>query len=89
MGVLAGAGGGLIRDVITDHETILLRRELYITPILASAAVYFAAREWSPWPAATVATVAMCVGATIRCGSIWRGWTFPAWLSHRPGGSGS
>lgn len=84
MGVLTGAGGGLIRDVITAHETILLRRELYITPILASAAVYFGAREWTAWHGSTIATVAMLVGAAIRCASIWRGWTFPAWLSHRP-----
>jgi uncharacterized membrane protein YeiH len=88
MGVLTGAGGGLIRDVITGHETILLRRELYITPILASAVVYFAAREWTAWPAASTATAAMLVGATIRCTSLWRGWTFPPWLSHRPGAAG-
>lgn len=83
MGVITGAGGGLIRDVITGHETILLRRELYITPILAGALTYFACREWTTLPLATIAVIAMLIGATIRCAAIWRGWAFPAWLSYR------
>lgn len=86
MGVITGAGGGLIRDVITGHETILLQRELYITPILAAAAVYFGLLAVGMLPASVDATLAMAVGAAIRCAAIWRGWAFPVWLSHRARG---
>jgi uncharacterized membrane protein YeiH len=34
MGVITGIGGGMIRDLLTGHPTLLMSRDLYATPIL-------------------------------------------------------
>lgn len=47
-GVLTGIGGGLIRDVLTGRENLLLSRELYATPILAGAIIYVALLQFIP-----------------------------------------
>lgn len=83
MGVITGVGGGVIRDVVTGHPTILLRRELYITPILAGSAVYFALHELSRLDTDTLATMAIAIVALIRLGALRFGWAFPDWLTYR------
>ena len=40
MGIITGIGGGLIRDVLTGRPTLLITRDLYITPILTGCIVY-------------------------------------------------
>ncbi|MXP25910.1 trimeric intracellular cation channel family protein [Altererythrobacter indicus] len=39
MGVLTGSAGGIIRDVVAGVPSILMRRELYITPAAVSASL--------------------------------------------------
>jgi uncharacterized membrane protein YeiH len=39
MGIITGIGGGLIRDVLTDRPTLIITRDLYITPILTGCIV--------------------------------------------------
>lgn len=83
MAVIAGAGGGIIRDVMTGHPTILLRRELYITPIIVGCSGYFVLREITPLGAGTLSTLAIAIIAAIRIGSVRWGWAFPDWLTYR------
>ena len=83
MGVITGVGGGLIRDVITGHPTILLSRELYITPILAGGGLYLLLRGaefLEPGEATIAGAVAIAV---LRAGAIMWGWAFPDWLTFR------
>ena len=40
MGVLTATFGGIIRDVLAEEPSVLLRRELYVTPALIGAAVF-------------------------------------------------
>ena len=40
MGVLTAAFGGVIRDVLAHEPSVLLQRELYVTPALAGAATF-------------------------------------------------
>ena len=40
MGVLTATVGGVIRDVIAQHPSVLLRREIYVTAALAGATVF-------------------------------------------------
>ncbi|MEP7128796.1 MAG: trimeric intracellular cation channel family protein [Chitinophagales bacterium] len=47
-GVLTAIGGGLIRDVLTGRENLLLSRELYATPILVGALIYAALLHFIP-----------------------------------------
>jgi uncharacterized membrane protein YeiH len=80
MGILTGVGGGVIRDVVTDGPTILLRRELYITPILVGASVFYALRALTPLEPGTCTAVMMALTAGLRLGSLRFGWGFPDWL---------
>jgi len=83
MGVITGVGGGLIRDVITGHPTILLSRELYITPILVGGALYLLLRD-APFLDRGEATIAGATAiAVLRAGAIMWGWAFPDWLTYR------
>ena len=83
MGVITGVGGGLIRDVITGHPTILLSRELYITPILVGGSLYLWLRD-APFVEPGEATIAGATAiAVLRAGAIMWGWAFPDWLTWR------
>ena len=84
MGVITGIGGGLIRDVLTGQPTILMRRELYMTPLLFGGVLYVAARAGELLPPSTAALLAILVIAGVRLGAIRWGWAFPDWLTYRP-----
>ena len=84
MGVITGIGGGIIRDVLTGQPTILMRRELYMTPILLGGALYVGLRHTTPLDPDWVAWLAMLTIVTIRLGAIRFGWAFPDWLTYRP-----
>lgn len=40
MGIITGIAGGIMRDVLTQEKPLLLRRELYATPLLIGGIVY-------------------------------------------------
>jgi uncharacterized membrane protein YeiH len=47
MGVLTATVGGVIRDVIAQHPSVLLRREIYVSAALAGASVFVALQQFS------------------------------------------
>ncbi len=87
MGVITAIGGGLVRDVITGHPTVLMRRELYITPVLAGGLLHLALRGNTNLEPSTIAVASIILVAAIRVAALRFGWAFPAWLTYR-GGSG-
>lgn len=84
MGVITGIGGGIIRDLLTGAPTILLRRELYMTPIIIGGALYVGARYVVEMPQIYVSSLAIAVIAAVRLAAIRWGWCFPDWLTYRP-----
>jgi uncharacterized membrane protein YeiH len=76
MGVLTSCVGGIIRDVLAREPSVLLRRELYVTPAALSAGLFVALTlaVIDVWPAAAVAIAA---GFVLRGGAIVRGWSLP------------
>jgi uncharacterized membrane protein YeiH len=54
MGVLTACAGGIIRDALAGEPSVLMRRELYVTPAALSAALFVAGMfVGAPiWPAA-------------------------------------
>lgn len=76
MGVLTACVGGIIRDVLAGEPSVLMRRELYVTPAALSAGLFVALTliGVSVWIAAVIATVA---GFALRGGAIMRGWSLP------------
>jgi uncharacterized membrane protein YeiH len=78
MGVLTACVGGIIRDVLAGEPSVLMRRELYVTPAALSAALLVALSmtDVRVWIAAAIATVA---GFALRGAAIARGWSLPAY----------
>jgi uncharacterized membrane protein YeiH len=77
MGVLTSCFGGIIRDVLAGQPSILLRRELYISCALISAAVFVIAREFG-LDAVWASVIAIPLGFGVRAGAILGGWHLPA-----------
>ena len=78
MGVLTACVGGIIRDVLAGEPSVLMRRELYVTPAALSAALFVTATliGVAVWPAAALAIGA---GFALRGGAIERGWSLPSY----------
>lgn len=77
MGALTATFGGIIRDVLAGEPSILLRRELYITPAIVSASVFIVLRtlgvDWT-WASG----IAVVLGFIVRAGAIRWKWHMPA-----------
>lgn len=77
MGALTATFGGIVRDVLAGEPSILLRRELYITPAIVSASVFIVMRtlgaDWT-WASA----IAIALGFIVRAGAILWKWHMPA-----------
>jgi uncharacterized membrane protein YeiH len=83
MGVLTAAFGGVIRDVLAEEPSILLKRELYITPALLGAGVFVGLSAMDVRGA--VATgVGIAVAFAIRAGAILFGWSMPGFPGRGP-----
>jgi uncharacterized membrane protein YeiH len=76
MGVLTAAFGGVIRDVLADEPSVLLRRELYITAALVGAAAFVGLQQLGvmPWVAGLAG---FALAFVIRAGAILFGWALP------------
>ena len=76
MGVLTATFGGVIRDVLAHEPSVLLQRQLYVTPALAGAAM-FVGLQLVGAPAMLAGLAGFAVAFTIRAGAIvWR-WALP------------
>jgi uncharacterized membrane protein YeiH len=77
MGVITATFGGIIRDVLANEPSILLRRELYISAAIVSATTFITlsvAGVDDPWAVA----IAIALGFGVRAGAIIKGWSLPA-----------
>jgi uncharacterized membrane protein YeiH len=83
MGVLTGTLGGILRDVLANEPSVLLRKEIYVTAAMAGALGYVVASTLGlppPVPSAMGFTLALA----IRSAALAFGWTLPTYRS-RPG----
>lgn len=85
MGMLTGTLGGILRDVLAGEPSILLRRDIYITAVLAGACGFVAAQGlgMAQMPASLIGFV---LAFGVRSGALMFGWTLPSYKS-RPGRS--
>jgi uncharacterized membrane protein YeiH len=77
MGVITASFGGIIRDVLAHEPSILLRRELYISAAIVSAAV-FVVLEALDVASILASGIAIALGFAVRAGAILWGWRLPA-----------
>jgi uncharacterized membrane protein YeiH len=85
MGVLTSTFGGIIRDVLADEPSVLLRRELYVTAALAGASAFVILQLLGA--ALVPAGVAgFALAFALRAGAILFGWSLPAFPGRAPPG---
>ena len=78
MGVMTACVGGIIRDVLANEPSILMRRELYVTAA-ALAAGLFVILSLAGMPPIVAAAVAGIAGFALRGAAIARGLKLPAY----------
>jgi uncharacterized membrane protein YeiH len=76
MGVLTATFGGVIRDVLAHEPSVLLQRELYVTPALAGAAT-FVVLGLVGTPSIPAGIAGFMVALCIRAGAILWKWSLP------------
>ncbi|MFN3521000.1 MAG: trimeric intracellular cation channel family protein [Phenylobacterium sp.] len=76
MGVLTATFGGVLRDVLAEEPSILLKREIYVTAALGGASAYVLL-TLSGLPAVSAALAGFAVAAVVRGGAIAFGWSLP------------
>lgn len=78
MGVLTACAGGIIRDLLANEPSILLRPELYVTAAAFSAGlmVLFAMGDA---PAPVAGAIASAGGFALRALAITKGWSLPTY----------
>ena len=83
MGVITGTLGGVIRDLLGQEPSVVLRREIYVTAALAGALGYVALRGLEVGHP-TAAIAGFCLAFAVRALALLRGWTLPRYQA-RPG----
>lgn len=83
LGVITATFGGMIRDIISQENPLILRPELYATAALAAALTY-AGLSAAGLPAVIAALLSVACGFTLRAGAIVKGWSLPRYKA-RPG----
>ncbi len=76
MGVLTSTFGGVLRDVLAHQPSMLLRRELYVTPALVGAAVFVGLDAFAV-PTIVAGMMGFLSAFTVRAGAILFGWQMP------------
>jgi len=76
MGVLTAAFGGVIRDVLAHEPSVLLQRELYVTPALAGAGA-FVILGLVGTPTIPAGIAGFMIAFAIRAGAILLKWSLP------------
>ncbi|WP_112944980.1 MULTISPECIES: trimeric intracellular cation channel family protein [unclassified Rhizobium] len=82
-GMLTATFGGVLRDLVANEPSVLLRPEIYISAALVGAAIFTGANEFGlPLYAASAAGV--LAAFAVRGGALYYGWTFPTYKA-KPG----
>jgi uncharacterized membrane protein YeiH len=82
-GTLTATFGGILRDLLANEPSVLLRPEIYVTAALTGACVFVAANS-TPLPLFVASGLGVAAAFAVRGGALWFGWTFPSYKP-RPG----
>ena len=78
MGVMTACVGGIIRDVLANEPSILMRPELYVTAAALASGLFVALTLFGA-PSTLAALVAGLAGFSLRGAAIARGLSLPAY----------
>lgn len=84
MGVITATVGGIIRDILGQEPSVVLRKEIYVTAAFCGAVSFVLAQRVAdaPWPS----FLAVAVAAGIRLLALYFNWSMPTYRP-RPGRS--
>ena len=82
MGVITASFGGILRDLLGQEPSIVLRRDIYVSASAAGAGVFLAAL-WAGLPREVAMAVGLVAAAVIRCAAIWFNWSLPVYRPRR------
>lgn len=80
MGVITASFGGILRDLLGQEPSILLRRDIYVSASAAGATLFLACL-WVEVPREAAMLSGLVAAAGIRSLAIWFNWSLPV---HRP-----
>ncbi|HSV01676.1 MAG TPA: trimeric intracellular cation channel family protein [Phenylobacterium sp.] len=83
MGVLTSTFGGIVRDVLAEEPSVLLRRELYITAALVGAATFVGLRL-AGLPIGPASLAGFVLAFATRAGAIVFRWSLPGFPGRAP-----
>ncbi len=83
MGVVTGCVGGIVRDLVGNEPSVILRREIYVSASGLGACAYVILAELTHSELA-VAAAAVLITFTVRGLAISYNWSLPAYR-HKPG----
>ncbi len=76
--IITGAGGGVIRDVLTGRKPLIMGGEIYATAALAGAAIFVLLDQQTGVSEPVSAAIGMLVIFVLRILSIRRDWQLPS-----------
>lgn len=82
MGVITASFGGILRDILGQEPSIVMRKDIYVSASAAGAAVFLAA-DWAGLPREAAMAAGLVVAAAIRCLAIWFNWSLPVYRPRR------
>lgn len=82
-GIMTATLGGILRDILANEPSVLLRPEIYISAALAGAGAFTAVHATGQ-PLIVSAGVGVTIAFALRGGAIHYGWTLPRYRP-RPG----
>ncbi|MGH1487186.1 MAG: trimeric intracellular cation channel family protein [Cellvibrionaceae bacterium] len=82
MGLITAIFGSILRDILTNSPSLLLRKELYATPILLGTIIYTLLQHWAP---NLELNTIICISITFifRAATIRFHLHYPSWLCSR------
>jgi uncharacterized membrane protein YeiH len=82
-GTLTATFGGILRDLLANEPSVLLRPEIYITAALIGAGIFTGANALD-LPLYAASAVGVLAAFAVRGGALYYGWTFPTYKA-KPG----
>lgn len=79
LGVITAIGGGLIRDVLAQRQTLLMSRELYAVPVMIGCILYTVVLAYAPEYRTVGSIICMVIIFGIRAAAIRWGLQVPEW----------
>lgn len=79
LGVITAIGGGLIRDVLAQRQTLLMSRELYAVPVMIGCILYTLVLAYAPEYRTVGSIICMVIIFGIRAAAIRWGLQVPEW----------